>query len=149
MASKNLDEYKAASTRAIFLSHGEVNDPTDHSAIAGSHWAFGVEHGGNFWYYDSIRAERMSRAVSANDAYVKLLSASGVANDLGGKIRPVNVQPSGWECGLLAVEILRQIACEHGNNPSAVKTWGNELSVITKKWQRLIQSALLDVDLSF
>lgn len=147
IAGQYLAEYNAASTRAIFFNHGKVSDPTDYSVVAGSHWALGFEHSGRFLYYDSVCVEREIRAAFALDAYMKLLSASGVAHDLKGKIRPVSPQPSGWECGMLAVEILRKITCEHVNKQSTVDTWGNDLSVVTKKWQRLIQSALLDVDL--
>lgn len=148
MADKNLDEYKAASTRAIFFNHGRVSDPTDSSVIAGLHWALGVEHDGRFSYYDSVRDGRDLRAAGALSAYNKLLSASGVSHVPKGNVRRVKEQPHGWECGLLAVEILRQITCEHGNDPSAVNTWGDDLSIVTEKWQRLIQSVLLDVDLS-
>lgn len=122
IVGRNFNEYKAVSIRAIFLSYREINNLTDYNTIAGSYWALGMEHGGNFWYYDSVCSKRLNYAIYSNNWYEKFLSVSSIANKLQSKIRFVNIQLSGWEYGFFAVEILRQIVCEYGNDPSDVNT---------------------------
>lgn len=142
------ESFCQATVRIIPLNAGSMTTarPTSSDVVNGDHWGLALEYNGVFYYFDTMVSGRSQRCARVYGWYQRIRSSAGITSPLRSEAVTVENQPKGgWQCGMLAAEILRKIVQDHNCDPSAVTSWGPESFYdIIKKWVTAIAQELGD-----
>lgn len=152
--------FQSAELRIIPINVGRMRRPAQQQALqdigleqlasgeiqmdfsGGAHWTVAMEFRNTLYYFDTFRATRNFRFPDVLRWYQRLRTSAGVTDELRTAIVDVNFQSSDWECGMLAVELVRRVIQEHNGDPSAVTSWGRRSYDVRNMWLQAIRVEL-------